>query len=171
MVVYCVACYIFIEVIELNLHYGHLLRHLHCLTDQAMSEVTQSWGLTAAQGHILGFITHSAVPLCPRDIENTFHLSHPTVSGLLSRLEKKGFIACQADEQDHRRKRIHLLPKGLALDEAIHQAIEENEQRIVRDFSPEEQAQFRCLLVRAIRNMGGDPEKRKSFQNKEEIPK
>lgn len=171
MVVYCVACYIFIEVIKLNLHYGNLLRHLHCLTDQAMSEVTQSWGLTAAQGHVLGFITHHPSPPCPRDIENTFHLSHPTVSGLLSRLEKKGFIACHPDEADHRCKRIYLLPKGKALDEAIHQAIEANESRIVQGFSREEQAQFRCLLVRAIRNMGGDPEKRKPFQNKEEIPK
>ena len=39
--------------------------------------------------------------------------------------------------------------------------IEENEHRIVRDFSPEEQAQFTALLSRAITNMGGSPCRRK----------
>ena len=34
----------------------------------------------------------------------------------------------------------------------------DNEQRIVRDFSPEERALFAQLLRRAVRNMGGQPE-------------
>lgn len=158
------------EVIPLDLQYGHLLRHLHSCTGQAMSELMESWDLTSAQGHVLVFIARSPTPPCPRDIEEAFHLSHPTVSGVLSRLERKGFVEFRPDEHDHRCKRIYLLPQALELDDAIHKAIAANESRLVQGFTPQEQAQFRDFLLRAIANMGGDPEKRKHFHHKEERP-
>ncbi len=126
-----------------------------------MTEVLESWDLTAAQGHILGYLAHRPAPPCPRDIEEAFHLSHPTVSGLLSRLEKKGFLEYRPDGQDRRCKRIYLLPKAAEVNEAVHKAIEANEARLVQGFTQQEQEQFRSLLIRAIHNMGGDPEKRK----------
>ena len=73
-------------------HYGPRLKMLHCCTDQAITSSLAEMELTAAQGHIMGFLAHQKEPPCPRDIEEAFQLSHPTVSGLLSRLEKKEFI-------------------------------------------------------------------------------
>ena len=135
--------------------YGHLLRHLHSSADQAMTNALASVELTAAQGHIMGFIAHSKIPPCPRDIEEAFHLSHPTVSGLLNRLEKKGFIAFRPDEQDRRCKRIHILPKGQELHETMHKTIQDTEARLVEGFTEEEKQQFYTFLCRAIDNMGG----------------
>ena len=149
------------EVIILLPHYGHLLRHLHSCTDQAMTNALASMDLTAAQGHIMGYIFHRETPPCSRDIEEAFHLSHPTVSGLLSRLEKKNFIEFRPDEADRRCKRIFILPKGQELNETMHKTILANEARLVQDFTEEEKAQFRQYLIRAIHNMGGNPCKRK----------
>lgn len=146
-----------LEVIPLQKHYGPLLRTLHCCTDQAMTVALEKMELTSAQGHIMGFLAHRAEPPCSRDIEETFHLSHPTVSGLLSRLEKKGFIEFRTDENDHRCKRIYVLPKGRKCHEEMHRNIRETEERLVKDFTPEEQAQFIAFLERAITNMGGSP--------------
>ena len=113
--------------------------------------------LTAAQGHIMGYLAHRKQPPCSRDIEEAFHLSHPTVSGLLARLEKKGFIEFRPDEQDRRCKRIYVLPKGQECNERIHNTILFNERRIVQGFSEEERAQFAAFLERATQNMGGNP--------------
>lgn len=126
-----------------------------------MTNALASMELTAAQGHIMGFITHRETPPCARDIEEAFHLSHPTVSGLLSRLERKGFIAFRPDENDRRCKRICVLPKGLELDETMHRIIRDTEDQMVQGFTEEEQAQFAHFLTRAIENMGGNPIKRK----------
>ena len=117
--------------------------------------------LTAAQGPILGFIEHSPQPPCSRDIEEAFQLSHPTVSGLLARLEKKGFIECRPDAEDRRCKRIFMLPKGRACNETMHGIIDENESRMVQDFTEEEKELFEQFLIRAIHNMGVSPCKRK----------
>lgn len=128
---------------------------------QAMNNALASMDLTAAQGHIMGFITHRKTPPCARDIEEAFQLSHPTVSGILSRLEQKGFIEMRPDELDRRCKRIYVLEKGLQLDETMHRTIHTTEEKLVEHFTEEEKAQFAALLQRAIDNLGGHPCKRK----------
>ena len=134
-----------------------MLRILHWCTEQAITSALEEMDLTAAQGRILGFLAHQPMPPCPRDIEEEFHLTHPTVSGLLSRLEKKGFLELLPDREDRRCKRIHLLPKGREFHETIRKTILSNENRIVRDFTEEEKNLFADLLSRAITNMGGGP--------------
>ena len=141
----------------MSVHYGHLVRILHWCTDQSMTNALEKMELTAAQGHIMAFLAHSAEPPCPRDVEEKFHLSHPTVSGLLSRLEKKEFIQLLPDEKDRRCKRIHVLPKGRECMENMHQVIQSNEKRLVEGFTEEEQRLFADFLNRAITNMGASP--------------
>jgi DNA-binding MarR family transcriptional regulator len=144
-------------VIILNKKYGHFIRILHWCTDQAMTAALEKMDLTAAQGRIMGFLAHQPEPPCPRDIETEFHLSHPTVSGLLFRLEQKGFISLQTDRDDRRCKRIFIQPKGQQCLQTMHQTILGIESRLVQDFTEEEKQQFSDFLCRAISNMGVSP--------------
>lgn len=139
----------------MNTHYGPRLKMLHFCTNQAVTNALAEMDLTAAQGHILAYLAHHPEPPCPRDLEEVFHLSHPTVSGLLTRLEKKEFIAIRPDEQDKRCKRICLLPKGEACNQKMQQHIQVIEHQMVQGFSEEDQKQFAHLLDRAVANMGG----------------
>lgn len=136
-------------------HYGHMFRLLHCGCSQALNEALAQMELTSAQGRVMGYLALRGQPPCAKDIEEEFHLSHPTVSGLLSRLEKKNFIVFRPDARDGRCKRIVISDKGLRCHERISNVIQENERRIVRGFSLEEQEQFTRLLTRAVENMGG----------------
>ena len=149
-------------------HYGHLLRILHWCTDQSMTNALESMELTASQGHIMGYLAHQKTPPCPRDIEAEFQLSHPTVSGILSRLEQKGFLELRTDPDDRRCRRIYILEKGIQCHELMHSTILANERRIVQGFTPEEQEQFSRLLQRAITNMGGNPCHRKHKEENNE---
>ena len=147
-------------------HYGHMFRLLHCACSKSITAALGEMELTSAQGRVLGYLARQNQPPCAKDIEEEFHLSHPTVSGLLSRLEKKNFIEFRPDEKDGRCKRIHISPRGLDCHERIYKIILENEERIVRDFSRQEREQFAALLARAGRNMGCDPR----FRFEEEEP-
>lgn len=146
-------------------YYGHLARVLHACADQAMTAALAEMELTAAQSHILCYITYRKSPPCARDIEEAFQLSHPTVSGILSRLEQKEFIEMRPDEQDRRCKRIYILEKGLQLDELMRQVIHSTEEKMVQNFTEEEKTQFSDLLRRAIDNLGGNPCKRKNKED------
>ena len=149
-------------------YYGHLARVLHACTDQTMTAALAQMELTAAQSHILCYITYRKSPPCARDIEEAFQLSHPTVSGILSRLEQKEFIKMRPDALDRRCKRIYIREKGLEVDEIMHQTVRSTEERMVQGFTEEEKAQFTDLLCRAIDNMGGNPCKRKHKEEPQE---
>ena len=144
-------------MIPLQTYYGPLFRMLHSCSAQAITAALEEMDLMAAQGRIMGYLAHSKQPPCSRDIEEVFRLTHPTVSGLLSRLEKKGFIEFRPDEKDRRCKRIYVLPKGIACNEAIFQTIQRTERQVVEGFSPEEQTQFIAFLERALSNLGFTP--------------
>ena len=148
-------------MIPLKPHYGFLVRVLHRCSANVMDSAMENLELTGAQGHIMAYLAHTKTPPCPRDLEAEFRLTHPTVSGLLSRLEQKGFIELRTDPEDRRVKRIYVLEKGRQCHEVMHQTLLENEQRIVAGFTPEEQELFSAFLQRAIRNMGGDPTPRR----------
>lgn len=147
--------------------YGHYARILHWCTDQTMTAALARMELTAAQGRIMGYLAHRDEAPCSRDIEEEFRLSHPTVSGLLNRLEKKGFIEFRPDPADRRCKRIYILPKGIACNEMMHETIRSNDARMVQGFTEEEKQVFSALLLRAIENMGGSPCHRKHKEESE----
>ena len=138
-------------------HYGNYIRILHGCTDQIMSTAVARMDLTPVQSRVMGFLAHRPEPPCAKDVEEAFQLSHPTVSGILSRLEKKDFVEFRPDPADRRCKRIYVLEKGWEHIEQIHRVIRENEERIVSGFTEEEKEQFASLLERAILNMGGCP--------------
>ena len=129
---------------------------LQSCAEQTLTAAMEEMELTAAQGHLMGYLIHSREPRCPRDVEKAFHLSHPTVSGLLSRLEQKGFVELITDPNDRRSKRIVISEKGLACNERMHATIIENESRIVQGFTEEEKALLAQLLQRAIENVHPD---------------
>ena len=68
-------------------------------------------------------------------------------------MEAKGFVEIRPDPEDRRVKRIVLQEKGMACSREIEQCIRENERRMVRGFSPEEEELFVNLLRRAVENM------------------
>lgn len=140
-------------MIVTEVHLSHSFKKLHCLMAQNMDRRLQELDLTGAQGHVIGYLTHAPSPPCARDLELAFGLSHATVSGILSRMESKGFIAQQPDPQDRRIKRITLLEKGAACSREICGHIQETEQIMSGGFTDEELTAFRGFLSRAIGNL------------------
>ena len=155
-----------LEVMTTKKHLGHYFKVMQIRIEHLMNMQMQQMDLTSAQGHIIGYLTHAKEPPCARDLEKFFRLSHPTVSGLLSRMEAKGFIEIRPDPEDRRMKRIVLQEKGIACSRQIERCIRENNQRMIRGFSPEEEALFRSLLKRAVDNMIDDAQS--SEPNREE---
>lgn len=135
---------------------GYFFKTLELSLESRMNRQLQELDLTSAQGHIIGYLAHTEHPPCARDLEQFFSLSHPTVSGLISRMEAKGFVAVTPDPDDRRMKRIRLLEKGMACSRRIEASVRDNEETIVQGFTQEERALFADFLQRAIRNLNDD---------------
>lgn len=137
---------------------GRKCKHLGILTAQMVGNSLTDLEPTPVQSHILNYLVrHQQPPPCQRDVEEFFSLSHPTVSGILSRLEEKGFITFLPDPEDRRRKRILVTQKALVCAGKTADAISQVEAQLLSGFTPEEQLLFNTFLDRAIRNLNGDP--------------
>lgn len=139
-------------------HLGREIHRLDNLMGRTIGQAKQGLDLTATQGFILGYLArHSQEPpMCLKDLETRFDLTHPTVSGIVSRLEARGFVSLVPDENDRRFKRIVLLPAGEEAHRQIAVAIEAAERQLASGFTEAERAQFFDFLRRGILNMGGD---------------
>ena len=120
--------------------------HRLCTNDIAEQE------LTSSQAYVLAWLAHQQQPAYPSDISKRFGLKHPTVSGILQRLDAKGFISFVPDP-DHRRKRILLTEKSRFCDEWLKTRISQNERMLLDGMSQEEIQTLCNLLDRVIGNI------------------
>lgn len=134
--------------------YGAKIKQLSTAFERAINFSLSQTGLTYAQGKLLGYLGHHmGGPVYAKDLEQHFHLTHPTVSGLLQRLEAKGFIAIQPETLDRRCKRIELTSQALENQARVRAMGDALDQLLVKGFTPQEQEQFWQLLSRAAENV------------------
>lgn len=136
------------------LHIGPLIRLLNKEFEQLHSQKASSMGLTPTQLFVLHYISkHQGENICHRDIEKQFELTHATVSGIISRLEAKGFINCFADEKDRRFRNIMITDKARLCESEMKKHIELYESQLVEGFSEEEKALLKGYIIRLLENL------------------
>ncbi len=137
-----------------NLHIGPLIRLLNKEFEQLHSEKAKSIGLTPAQLFVLHYIAkHQGEIICHKDIEKQFELTHATVSGIISRLEAKGFINCFADESDRRFRNIVITEKAKCCEDEMKKHIDIYEAQLVEGFSANEKMLLVDFISRMLSNM------------------
>lgn len=95
--------------------------------------------LTSSQCDILLYlIAHNKEEVNQRDIEQFFKLSNPTISGILDRLEAKGFIIRKQSSKDARSKQIELTEKSMQVHHHMKKKMQELEKQLLQNVSSEE---------------------------------
>lgn len=142
---------------------GPRLKHMNQLIKSNMDKTFTSLDLTAIQSFILHYMsTCEEAAVYPKDIEKRFNLTHPTVSGILQRMEAKGFIACTPDAADRRCKRLSVTEKARQCQREVCSAICKIESAMLDGFSEEEQSLYLSFIARTIRNLEKNDEKEES---------
>ena len=138
---------------------GFKIKAIAKLMAQDMTSRIASLELTRSQAFVLGYLCHhQEEDVYPRDVEKQFDFAHPTVSGLLQRLEAKGFILCEPSPEDRRCKKIVATAKAWRVNEQILQQMHTTEQALVAGMSQEEVRQLHALLDRMIQNIAPSSE-------------
>jgi len=139
-------------------HIGPKIKSLSASMSQEMNRNNAALELTGSQAIFLGYIIHHRDrPVFPRDLEREFDFSHPTVSGVLRRLESKGFVTFQPGAADKRCKQILVTEKAIRSHNAIVQHMIETENKATAGMSAAEIAELNRLLGLVMRNMGITP--------------
>ena len=101
----------------------------------------QQYDITPSQYALLQCL-HAQDGLTPSQLAQALRLDTSSISGVLSRLEKKGLIDRIYSQEDRRSVSIHLREEGKALWDQVDQVIEAANEKVTRGLDADHYAQF-----------------------------
>ena len=135
---------------------GFKIKIISKLLTQNMNNSITSLDLTSSQARVLGYLcyrTQRQETVYPRDIERHFRFTHPTVSGLLQRLEAKGYLSSEPSTEDRRCKQILVTERALEANQQVLNQLAASEQRLISNMSLAKITQLQSFLDRMIQNL------------------
>ena len=109
--------------------------------------------LTLTQTRVMGFLSEMGGQVTQKEIEDDLQVSHPTVVGLVSRMEQKGFLTTRPDPNDRRNKLVEMTDKARELDETIDMTVALHDALLLRGFTEQEREMLQEFLSRISRNL------------------
>jgi DNA-binding MarR family transcriptional regulator len=133
---------------------GLIFRRLSHAAKKETDNNLKRLDLTMSQGLVLEYLNNTHVEeLTQRAIEQHFNLQHPTVSGILKRLEKNGFITTSVNKTDRRVKNIHLTEKAREMELIARQDKQYMEDTMMKGLTKAEVETLRTLLNKVLKNV------------------
>lgn len=122
-----------------------------------MDERAGRLGLTFSQLRILGEISlmesSGISEINQRDLEKVEQVTHPTMTGIIKRLESKGFVECTPSPSDRRYKKISCTNKVADIHKEIAAMDEEVLAEICGSLTPEQTEEFIHLTDLIVDNI------------------
>jgi DNA-binding MarR family transcriptional regulator len=141
----------------------HLLAQVCTLRHRRAHGLLEDVGLHRGQPPLLRALwredglTHS-------ELAKRMHVRPPTVTRMVQRMERAGFLRRQQDRSDQRISRVYLTEAGRDIQVELYRTEHQLEEEAFTGFTPEERAQLEGSLIRVRENLlkvaGGKPHRR-----------
>lgn len=116
-----------------------------------------AFSLTSVQMDVVVFLmkNRKKEEINQLDVQKHLMLSHPAVTGIIQRMEEKGFLKREQSTRDARYNCLHLTQKGLELEDVLTGNAAEAEKIVTKNMTSTEQAEMYRLLQIALDNICG----------------
>jgi len=132
---------------------GYLLKQITDKIKVSADASLKNRELTLSQVRVLEFVSDYAEGVTQKAIEEHFQVSHPTIVGIITRMEKKGYLECWPDPADKRNKMVRLTAKAQSVSIEVKQERESWEMRLLKGFSEEQTGSLYEALYRILENV------------------
>lgn len=132
---------------------GYLLKNI---TDKLKGKADadlKRYNLTFTQSQVLAFLHDNSGQATQKEIEMFLKVSHPTVVGVVSRMEQNGYVTCWFDAQDRRNKIVQLTRQAEEIGNEMNQNINQNEKLLLASLSDDEVQQLQRMLAILYNNL------------------
>ena len=126
--------------------------------------------LTWVQSRLIGFLAYRGGQATQKELERFLEVSHPTVVGIVSRMEQNGFVECRTDRLDRRNKLVSLTRNASEVSACLEKAMQEQDRRMFAGFTEEERDQMDAFLSRIYHNLSGPEPRAKAPASRIEAP-
>ena len=125
---------------------GYLIKSINDKLKVRADAELKKYHLTMSQSRVLVYLRSRGGQATQKEIETFLDVAHPTVVGLVSRMEQNGYVTCWPCE-DGRNKYVKLTPQAEAIDKDMQRNQLENEEMLLAPLSPEDRERLRDLLL------------------------
>lgn len=132
---------------------GPLFKVIHERMQAAADADLKAQGLTFAQSQVIVYLIEHGNRALQKEIETSLGVSHPTVSGLVGRLEKSGFVRTWTDAEDRRNKVVELTGKAHETGDRLHATMYERDRALLDGLNEHERAELVRMLKQVYANV------------------
>lgn len=109
--------------------------------------------LTFTQSRVFAYLQERGGQATQKEIELFLEVSHPTVVGIVSRMEQNGYLTTWIDSKDKRIKNVKLTKKAEEIGINMEQNMLENEKMLLAPLTAEEAELLKKMLSLIYNNL------------------
>ena len=136
-----------------NKDIGYLIKNINDKMKVKADADLKRYNLTLAQSRVLAFLNSRGGQATQKEIEIFLEVSHPTVVGIVSRMEHNGHVVSRMDEKDKRNKIIELTQLALEMGADMERNIKRNEEKMLSSLSASDAERLRDMLTTIYNNL------------------
>lgn len=133
---------------------GFMFKQINTIYEKDFNQLLRTIGITSSQCAVLDYLFRSSEEAVnQRDIEKALSLRNPTVTGLLKRLDEKGYILSVPSDRDKRCKNIYLTEKAYDIQRRMEADRKKIDKKLTLGMNKKEKAALEKMLERVLYNI------------------
>jgi DNA-binding MarR family transcriptional regulator len=125
---------------------GYLLKIINDKLEVRGNADMEKFGLTFRQSHVRALRTGAGGEMTQKELEDSLEVSHPTVVGLVNRMQKQGFLESRKDESDRRNKIVSLTEKARAVGEQLDRTVRDHNRLMLAGLTEQQKDSLYDML-------------------------
>lgn len=129
-----------------------LVNHISKMFDDRMRQKCEAAGIGESWNKVLFYLKHND-PMTQLELAKRTHLSAPSISVTLQKMENAGLIFRRPNPKDQRATLVYLTEQGYMTDRKVIRLTRETERELLKGISKQELTTVLSLLLRMYRNL------------------
>lgn len=131
---------------------GYLIKNINDKLKIKADADLKRYHLTFTQSRVFAFLQENGGQATQKEIEIFLDVSHPTVVGIVSRMEQNGYVTTWMDSKDKRNKNVKLTKQAEEIGIDMEQNMLRNEKMLLSPLSEEEAEKLKEMLLLIFNN-------------------
>ena len=131
---------------------GGMIKYISDKVRQKADNNLKDHNVTLSQVRVLNFLWRENGSCSQKQIEDFLQVSHPTVVGLVARMEQSGYIQTSVSPDDKRNKIVTVTDSGMSLACELCRYMEDIDKRMLVGLTDEQQVQLADMLYIVAQN-------------------
>lgn len=126
---------------------GYLIKMINDKIKVKADADLNAYELTLSQSRVLTFLKAKDGQATQKEIEEFLEVSHPTVVGIVSRMEQHGYVTTWLDSKQQRSKMVCLTEKAQIIGGELIHMVQEQEASMLQGLTQEQVTELGKMLL------------------------